>query len=277
VGHYSLRWGPFTVVASVLMVATAAGQPAPTGRWAGGRQDQASHPLSSVREHNPRIEVFGGYNYSPEWDRFKVGSQSGHGWAATATFWTSRYAGWFVDFDTQDWTDRGDLDATDLSRLQCPGHTGCVLRGDEHISLRYLAGGVAFRAMTGPVTVFGFADFEKQRSRYSEKDIARVGLADDAEFVAAIGTKHYPFYSRPYIFDTWDVPLERHGDNIVGRARVAAASASAWGFGVGGGADLWLNRYVGVRLLQVSYSLGGYGEGPGRELRLKTGLVLGFP
>ena len=53
-------------------------------------------------------------------------------------------------------------------------------------------------------------------------------------------------------------------------------SASAWGLGFGGGADISLTRRVALRALQFNRSLGGFGEGPGRELRLKTGIVFKF-
>jgi hypothetical protein len=53
-------------------------------------------------------------------------------------------------------------------------------------------------------------------------------------------------------------------------------SAGAFGFGVGAGADVWLHRLIAVRLTQINYSLGGFGEGPGRQFRIKAGVVIGL-
>lgn len=52
--------------------------------------------------------------------------------------------------------------------------------------------------------------------------------------------------------------------------------SSAWGLGVGGGADLDINERLAARIVQINYSLGGFGEGPGVQFRLKTGVVFKF-
>jgi hypothetical protein len=49
-----------------------------------------------------------------------------------------------------------------------------------------------------------------------------------------------------------------------------------WGFGFGAGTDFSITRRIGIRLVQVNYSLGGFGQGPGRQLRIKTGVVFKF-
>lgn len=226
----------------------------------------------------PRFELFAGYLYSPELDEYKVGSEAGHGWAVALNVNLRRHLGVAIDVDGQSWTVRGDLDSVDLRTFQCTqvGY-GCGLRGDERISLNYVAVGPRFHISPGRMTLFALADVEVQRSSYSEQDLARVGRADDAEFVRSISVRPQNIgYTRPYLFDTWDRPLEYYGVNVVGRARMGKSSASAWGFGFGGGTDFSITRRISIRLVQVNYSLGGYGQGPGRQLRIKTGVVFKF-
>jgi opacity protein-like surface antigen len=52
--------------------------------------------------------------------------------------------------------------------------------------------------------------------------------------------------------------------------------SKAFGLAVGGGADYTVTRHLAVRVIQIDYSMLSFGEGPGRNLRLKSGLVLKF-
>jgi len=225
----------------------------------------------------PRVELFGGYSYLPNLDEYAE-VKPAHGWAIGLTVNFRRHFGVVIDLDSHTWTDPGSLTSVDFSQLQCPLDAyGCLFRGDEGHSLRYFSIGPRAHIQKGRLTIFGLAAFEVQRTRYSEQDLARVGRADDLEFVARVSIKPQNYsYTRPYVFNTWDRPLERHGDNVVARARLAGSTAGAWGFGIGGGADVSLGELVGVRLVQINYSFGGYGEGPGRKLRIKTGIVFKF-
>lgn len=91
-------------------------------------------------------------------------------------------------------------------------------------------------------------------------------------------TKRFSFFAMPTIDYQWSrfsdiiiiMPDTPEGQTYPGN------SASAWGLGVGGGTDLILTRLIALRLIQVDYSLGGYGEGPNRNLRFKTGVVIRF-
>lgn len=111
-------------------------------------------------------------------------------------------------------------------------------RGDQRIRLTYLSFGPRFVLRARRLSAFGLGTVDLQWSDYSTLEI----------------------------FD------ERHPEN----RSCCGGSASAWGFGFGGGADVGLTRRIAVRALQVNYSLGGFGEGPGRKLRLKTGIVFHF-
>jgi opacity protein-like surface antigen len=50
--------------------------------------------------------------------------------------------------------------------------------------------------------------------------------------------------------------------------------SKAFGLGLGGGMEFTVTRHLAVRVIQVNYSMLSFGEGPGRNLRLKSGLVL---
>jgi hypothetical protein len=193
----------------------------------------------------PRIELFGGYTYSPEFDEYKTGSQAGHGVAVALTVNLRKYLGVVVDADWQSWTDRGDVDQIDPETVGCIAPTSyeycATYRGDQDISLFYLSFGPRLHVRRGPFTAFGLAAVEVQRSRFSEQDLAYIRTAGGVEL------------------DT--LPED---------------TAGAWGFGVGGGADLSLGRRFAVRMAQVNYSFGGFGQGPDRQLRIKAGVVVRF-
>jgi hypothetical protein len=111
-------------------------------------------------------------------------------------------------------------------------------RGDQRVRLTYLSFGPRFTVRARRLSAFGSGTVDLQWSDYSTQEIL------DA----------------------------LHPDN----RSCCGGSASAWGFGFGGGADVGLTRRIAVRALQVNYSLGGFGQGPGRKLRLKTGVVIRF-
>jgi len=229
-----------------------------------------------------RVEVFGGYSFLPKTDKF-AGGEHGHGWAAALTLNLSRHWALVVDVDRHAWTYPGTIDSVDLATLTVPAGWGpgasYNLNGDEGVTLTYVSAGARFHVPWRRLNAFGLALTEIQTSQWSEKDLARVCRADDAACVERLGTAPIPgTYSsnQTYLFHTWDRPLERYGNNVVGRERVAEHSSGAWGFGVGCGADLSLGRRFSVRLIQVNYSLGGFGEGPNRKLRIKTGMVVKF-
>ena len=62
---------------------------------------------------------------------------------------------------------------------------------------------------------------------------------------------------------------------VVGRDQTSNKSFS-FGAGFGGGVDYSLTRRVTVRLVQINLALPFIGEGPGRNVRLKSGVVLKF-
>ena len=112
------------------------------------------------------------------------------------------------------------------------------IRGDQDIRLSYLSIGPRVVVPTSRVTAFGFGTFDFQWSHFSEQTIMD---ADNPDNQSCCG-----------------------------------GSASAFGFGVGGGVDISLSRRIAVRAIQGNYSLGGFGEGPGRKLRVKSGIVFKF-
>jgi len=111
-------------------------------------------------------------------------------------------------------------------------------RGDYRMRLTYLSFGPRFVMRAKRLSAFGLGTVDLQWSDYSTREI-----------IDAL-----------------------HPDN----RSCCGGSASAWGFGYGGGVDVSLTRRIAVRALQVNYSLGGFGEGPGRHLRLKSGVVFKF-
>jgi hypothetical protein len=111
-------------------------------------------------------------------------------------------------------------------------------RGDQRIRLTYLSFGPRFMMRAKRLSAFALGTVDLQWSDYSTQEI----------------------------FDAL------HPDN----RSCCGGSASAWGFGFGAGADVGLTRRIAVRALQVNYTPGGFGEGPGRKLRLKTGVVFKF-
>lgn len=240
-------------------------------------QTVANGPTTQTRAVLPRYELFAGYSYLPDLDEYRASRAGGHGWSVALAVNLHKYWGLVVDADGQTWTSRGELAPAGFSSLTCPRVAGCSLRGDEQIRLTYLSFGPRVQLRNGRFVAFALGAVEAQRSHYSELDLAYVGRADDLAFIAFYSTRPQAYGSnRRYIFDMWDGPLERHGDNVVARARLAEKSSAAWGFGFGGGADLTLTERIGVRLVQINYSLGGFGEGPGRKLRVKTGVVFRF-
>lgn len=111
-------------------------------------------------------------------------------------------------------------------------------RGDQRIRLTYVSSGPRFMIRATRLSAFGVGTVDLQWSDYSTQEIIDALNPDDRS--------------------------------------CCGGSASAWGFGFGGGADVGLTRRIAVRALQVNYSLGSFGEGPGRKLRLKTGVVFKF-
>lgn len=224
----------------------------------------------------PRFELFGGYSFAPETDSYLVDSEPGHGWAVGLAVNLHRHWGLAIDVDGQTWTDRGTLDSIDLSRVACAAQaSGCgAIRGDERVSLSYVSVGPRARLAARRLTIFGTVALEMQRSRLSGHDLAYVGRADDQAFITHFAARPQNYFTnRPFVREPWGSPLERYGDNLAARASVGQASASAWGVGVGGGVDVALGRRVVARLVQANYSLGAFGEGPGRRLRVKAGIV----
>jgi hypothetical protein len=213
---------------------------------AGSQRTPAEPPLQATTPavSLPRLELFGGYVYSPELDEYKVGSEAGHGFAVALTVNLRKYFGLVIDADWQSWTFQGALDRIDLGAEVCsrPSPRRCgPIRGDQDISLLYLSLGPRVHLGTGAFTAFGLATTGIQYSRFSEQELAYILTAGGLEF------------------DT-----------------LPDGTAGAWEFGFGGGADLTLGRRFAIRLLQVNYSLGGFGQGPGRHLRIKTGVVVKF-
>lgn len=233
----------------------------------------------------PRVEVFGGYSFLPRTDP-AAGGEHGHGLATALALNLSRHWALVVDADWHSWTYPGDLDSVDFATLTIPPRPDAIYpyitpsygaAGDLDVTLTYVSAGVRFRVPWRRLNAFGLALTEVQRSQWSEQDSAVACRAADTMCVAKISTEPASWGSNvPPVFNTWDRPLERYGDIVVGRSRSGAYSSGAWGFGFGGGADLSLGSHVGVRLIQVNYSLGGFGEGPGRKLRIKTGLLVKF-
>lgn len=109
--------------------------------------------------------------------------------------------------------------------------------GDQDIRLSYISVGPRFTARSKRFAFFGMPTLDYQWSRFSD---------------IAIITPEHP------------------------EAIYPGSSANAWGFGVGGGTDLSVTKLIALRLIQMDYSFGGYGEGPGRNLRIKTGVVVRF-
>jgi hypothetical protein len=119
------------------------------------------------------------------------------------------------------------------------GHgTDTFYRGDQTIRLTYLSLGPRFMIRAKRLSAFGVGTLDLQWSDYSTQEIV------DA----------------------------RNPNN----RSCCGGSASAWGFGVGGGTDVGVTSRLAIRALQVNHSFGGFGEGPGRKLRVKTGVVLKF-
>ncbi|MDH4065297.1 MAG: hypothetical protein OEW19_12935 [Acidobacteriota bacterium] len=215
------------------------------GTWLFGQPTRAYAQTTTSAASTPRVELFGGYVYSPELDEDKVGSEAGHGLAVSLTANLWRHLGLVVDADWQSWTVQGPLDRVDLGTVGCSGptqseHCG-LIRGDQDILLLYLSFGPRVHLGTGAFTAFGLATTGIEYSRFSEQEIAHILTAGGVE-------------------------LDTLGESTAG----------AWEFDLGGGADLALGRRVAVRLVQVNYSLGGFGQGPGRQLRIKTGIVARF-
>jgi hypothetical protein len=231
------------LVAAALLALVGGRQPA----WAGEPQATAAQGTAVAPSPSPprRVELFGGYTYSPELDEYKIGSEAGHGFAIALTVNLAKYVGLVVDADWQSWTDHGDLDRIDPATVGCSYPTSyaycATYRGDQNVSLFYLSFGPRVHVRRGAFTAFGLAAGEIQRSWFSEQELA-------------------------YVLTVGGVELDT----------LQASTAGAWGFGFGGGADLALGRRFAVRLLQVNYSLGGYGQGPGRQFRIKTGIVVRF-
>jgi len=115
---------------------------------------------------------------------------------------------------------------------------GDFSRGKQQIRLSFLSIGPRFIWRRERFILFGTPTMDYQRSQFSSMTIA-----DPAN----------------------------PGNQIV-----PASNSNAWGLGLAGGMDLILTKHIALRLAQINYSLGGLGEGPGRRLRIKTGIVLGF-
>ena len=114
-----------------------------------------------------------------------------------------------------------------------PGTLGDVDFGDQRRRLTYASFGPRFVMRTKRVSTFGFATLEWQGSQFS--------------------TVEY----------WWNGNRYTTGGN----------SARAWGSGLGAGVDIGLTKHIAVRAFQVNYSWLAFGEGPGRRVRLKFGLV----
>jgi hypothetical protein len=110
--------------------------------------------------------------------------------------------------------------------------------GEQRIRLSFLSIGPRFTWRRERFTLFGTPTMDYQRSQFSSMTI---------------------------------VDPVNPGNQIV-----PASNSNAWGLGFAGGIDLTLTKHIALRLAQINYSLGGFGEGPGRRLRIKTGIVLGF-
>ena len=110
--------------------------------------------------------------------------------------------------------------------------------GQQRIRLSFLSIGPRFTWRSERFTLFGTPTLDYQRSQFSSMTIV-----DPAN---------------------------------LGNQIVPASNSNAWGLGLAGGIDLILTKHIALRLAQINYSLGGFGEGPGRRLRIKTGIVLGF-
>jgi hypothetical protein len=118
---------------------------------------------------------------------------------------------------------------------------GDVSEGPLGIALTYYTVGPRFVVRTNRMAAFGLAAIEGQRSFYGTQSVV------DGR-----------------------IPT---GPETATRER---SSSAAWGVGFGGGADVSLSDRWAIRAIQVNYSLGGFGSGPGRKLRVKTGVVFKF-
>lgn len=119
------------------------------------------------------------------------------------------------------------------------GHgTETFFRGDQNIHLTYVSLGPRVGVRRGWFSAFALVSGDLQWSQFSEQTIIRAGIPD--------------------------------------RSCCAGSSSGAFGWGFGGGVDLNLTNRIAVRAFQVNYAPLAFGEGPGRKIRIKTGIVFKF-
>ncbi len=202
-----------------------------------GRQDTPG--VSAARDY-PRVELFGGYSHLPERDSFiKPFADPGRGWGAGLNWNFRRSFGLFVDVDSHRWTlheRRSSPGGFVLGSGSGPLMGNEFYIGDQDLTLYYLSAGPRAVVRSDRFAVFGLAALEFQHSHSSEH-----------KFADATSTIVQP-----------------------------GGSSRAYGFGLGGGADVSLTSRVAIRAVQINYSLAAFGEGPGRKLRIKTGIVFKF-
>lgn len=203
-----------------------------------------------------KIEVFAGYSYLPQLDDVvKNFDDSGHGWGTSLSVNLRRHLDLIADFDTHSWTTHerwvcsASVTGTATTGRQ-PIRLGCAdtYIGESDTTLYYLSVGPRFVVPANRVVLFALAAGEYQTSHFSGLSI--VGPAQRSD------------------------PGRTPGELVT--QIVGQRSAAAGGLGVGGGADISVTRRLAVRAIQINYAVLAFGEGPGRKLSLKSGLVLKF-
>ena len=203
-----------------------------------GEPNRQNAPAVTADADFPVVELFGGYSYLPEMDSFIEGfADPGHGWGASFDWNLQKYFGVFLDVDRHIWT-LHERRITNTGFVLGPGPLigNGIYIGDQDMALYYFSAGPRAVVRSNRFAVFGLAAFEFQRGHSSESTFA------DAS----------------------------------NRTVVPGGSSRAYGFGLGGGTDVSFTKHLALRAFQINYSLASFGEGPGRKLRIKTGIVFKF-
>jgi len=233
-------------VVSLLLGTPAAGQAGTSHSNQPGGQVGPPGPVNQPSPPpTPRVEVFGGYAFLPP-PNHPSPMEAGHGFAFALDVNLAPHFGLRADFDVSFLGRRPE---------RAPDVFGGYELTREDITLSYYSVGPRFVHRWKSVSVFGAVLLEAQRSRwggYSQVAPGATAGAGDAPCLAG---------GRP---------------SPVAPCAVPGHTSGAWGFGISGGLDARIRERVAIRVLQYDYFLGGFGSGPKKRLRLKTGITFSF-
>lgn len=193
----------------------------------------------------PRVEIFGGYSYLPA-PNPPSAMEAGHGVAFALDVNFGSHFGLRADFDASVFARRAE---------RAPDALGGYELTPEDITLYDYSIGPRSVQRWRRVSVFGAGLLEGQMSRWNGYSQVMPGATNGAGDVACLVA------GRP---------------SLVLPCTVPGHTSRAWGLGIGGGLDARIRERFAIRVLQINYFLGGFGSGPDRKLRLKTGVMFSF-